>query len=199
MVFQQYFSYIKATARIIHVFPGFDWLTEWCFNSISVISRRQLALFMSFLGFTSTRLGLWSVLPKDTPTKKPRGSSAAWTQDPWIYRTISSGFFSNFICQSYRSSVKTIAIQLVAYSYLILTLYQTTKAPPWWLSGELVGTHDLVVVSSWPGWSKLSSQTLYHWTTQDPWGSEVSCPRILPRKAQCSSIFECPWARHFRA
>ena len=28
------------------------------FNSISVISRPQFTLFMSFLGFTSTRLGL---------------------------------------------------------------------------------------------------------------------------------------------
>ena len=54
------------------------------FDSISVISRRQLTLFMSFLGFTSTRLGLRSVLPKDTPTKKPKRSSAARTQDPWI-------------------------------------------------------------------------------------------------------------------
>ena len=50
-------------------------------NSISVISRRQFTLSMSFLGFISTRLGLYSVLPKDTPTKKkkkkkPRGSSA---------------------------------------------------------------------------------------------------------------------------
>ena len=65
------------------------WLIDWmvfyaAFNSISVISWQQLTLFMSFLGFTSTRLGLWSVLPKDTPTKKPRGSSAARTQDPWI-------------------------------------------------------------------------------------------------------------------
>ena len=54
-------------------------LVEWytAFNSISVISRRQFKLFMSFLGLTSTSLGLWSVLPKDTPTKKPRGSSTA--------------------------------------------------------------------------------------------------------------------------
>ena len=36
------------------------------FNSISVVSQWQLTLFMSFLGFTSTTLGLWSVLPKDT-------------------------------------------------------------------------------------------------------------------------------------
>ena len=54
------------------------------FNSISVISWRQYTLFMSFLGFTSTRLGLWSILPKDTSMKKPRGSSAALTQDPWV-------------------------------------------------------------------------------------------------------------------
>ena len=54
------------------------------FNSISVISWLQLTLFMPVLGFTSTRLGLWNVLLKDTPKKKPRGSSVARTQDPWI-------------------------------------------------------------------------------------------------------------------
>ena len=36
------------------------------FNTILVISQRHLTLLMSFLGFTSARLGL---LPKDTPTK----------------------------------------------------------------------------------------------------------------------------------
>ena len=47
-----------------------DWVMFYAvFNSISVISRRQHTSFMAFLGFTSTRLGLWSVLPKDTPTK----------------------------------------------------------------------------------------------------------------------------------
>ena len=39
------------------------------FNSISVISQRQVTLFMSFLGFISTRLWLWSILPK-TPLRK---------------------------------------------------------------------------------------------------------------------------------
>ena len=62
-----------------------DWMVFYAtFNSISVISQWQLTLFMCFLGFTSTRLGLWSVLPKDTPMKKPRGLCAAWTQDLWI-------------------------------------------------------------------------------------------------------------------
>ena len=54
------------------------------FNSIAVISGWQLTLFMSFLGFTTNRLGLQSVLPKDTPMKQPKGSSAARTKDPWI-------------------------------------------------------------------------------------------------------------------
>ena len=52
-----------------------NWLIDWVngvlrpFFGILVVSRRQLTLFMSCLGFTSTRLGLWSFLPKDTPTK----------------------------------------------------------------------------------------------------------------------------------
>ena len=58
------------------------------FNSISVISWRQLTLFMSFLGFTSTRLGsevfCQRTLPQKKKKKKNRGSSAARTQDPWI-------------------------------------------------------------------------------------------------------------------
>ena len=56
------------------------------FNSISVISWRQFTLFMSFLGFTSTVLGWGSEVscPRTHPRKKPRGSSAARTQDPWI-------------------------------------------------------------------------------------------------------------------
>ena len=54
------------------------------FNNNSVLLRRQLTLCMSFLGFTSTRLGLWSVLPKDTPTKNPEDQTLYhWaTQDP---------------------------------------------------------------------------------------------------------------------
>ena len=39
------------------------------FISMPVISWQQLTLFMSFLGFTSTRLELWSVLPKNTTMK----------------------------------------------------------------------------------------------------------------------------------
>ena len=41
------------------------------FNSISVISRRQLTLFMSFLGFTSTRLGSEVSCPRTLLQKKP--------------------------------------------------------------------------------------------------------------------------------
>ena len=49
------------------------WLIDWmvlypAFNDISFIW--QQLTFMSFLGVTSTRLGHWSVLPKDTPKKR---------------------------------------------------------------------------------------------------------------------------------
>ena len=39
------------------------------FNSISVISRQQLTLLMSFLGFTSTRLGSEVSYPRTLPRK----------------------------------------------------------------------------------------------------------------------------------
>ena len=55
-----------------------DWLIEWCFTplstGISAVSRQQITLSMYWAG-------LWSVLLKDTPTKKHRGSSTARTQD----------------------------------------------------------------------------------------------------------------------
>ena len=73
--------FIKSTNKLqvnpYLAIPGLnEWLIDWMvfyatFQQYSVISRRQLTLFVSFLGFTSTRLGLWSVLPKDTPTKNP--------------------------------------------------------------------------------------------------------------------------------
>ena len=42
------------------------------FNSISVISWRQLTFFYAFLGFTSTRLGSEVSCPRTLPRKKPR-------------------------------------------------------------------------------------------------------------------------------
>ena len=59
-----------------------DWMVYYAaFNSISVISRRQLTLFM--LSWVSPVLG-WALKCQGNSTKKPRGSSAAPTQDPWI-------------------------------------------------------------------------------------------------------------------
>ena len=77
--------HMKKLLQSNSVVRTIDWMVFYAaFNSIWVIQQQQLTLFMSFLGFTSTRLGLWSVLPKDTPPKKPRWSSAAQTQCPWI-------------------------------------------------------------------------------------------------------------------
>ena len=65
-----------------------DWLIDWMvfyatFNSISVISPQQLTLFM--ISWVSPVLG-WALkcLAQGHSHKKPRGSSVAWTQDPWI-------------------------------------------------------------------------------------------------------------------
>ena len=46
---------------------------ECCFTPLSTAfqSYQQFKLFMPFLGFTSTRLGLSSALPKDIPMKNP--------------------------------------------------------------------------------------------------------------------------------
>ena len=62
-----------------------DWRVFYAaFNSISVTSRRQLTLFMS--SWVSPVLGWGSEASyqRTVPQKKPRGSSAARTQDPWI-------------------------------------------------------------------------------------------------------------------
>ena len=49
-----------------------DWIVCYAaLNSISVISRRHLTFFMSLLGFISSRLGLWSVLPRTLRRKDP--------------------------------------------------------------------------------------------------------------------------------
>ena len=103
------------------------------FNSISVVSQWQLTLFMLSWVSPVLKAGLWSALPKDTPTKKPRGSSVAQTQDPWImsqtlyhwamwdpeisikYSTINQ-FIKNIFCKN------------------VLTLYQTRNfwiGPDW--------------------------------------------------------------------
>ena len=52
-------------------------------RSISIVSRRQLTLFVSFPGSPRTRLGLWSILSKNTLTKKKKlkGSSRL---DPYL-------------------------------------------------------------------------------------------------------------------
>ena len=66
-----------------------DWLIEWMvlyatFNRISVISWRQLTLFISFLGFTSTIGWALKCLAQGHSQEKPRGSSGARTRTPGL-------------------------------------------------------------------------------------------------------------------
>ena len=54
------------------------------FNSISVISWQQLTLFMSFLGFTSTRPGSEVSCPRTLPRKKPEDPVRLETRTPGL-------------------------------------------------------------------------------------------------------------------
>ena len=62
-----------------------DWIVFYAaFNNISILSWQRLTSFMSFLDFTSTRLGLWSVMPKDTPMKSPEDAVRLKPRNPGL-------------------------------------------------------------------------------------------------------------------
>ena len=58
------------------------------FNSISVISQRQLKLFMSFLGFTSTSLGSELSSPRTLPRKNPEDPVRLKPGTPGLHQTL---------------------------------------------------------------------------------------------------------------
>ena len=67
-----------------------EWLIDWMvfyatFNSISVISRRQLTLFMSFLSFTSTRLGSEVPCPRTLLRKSPEDPVRLESRTPGLW------------------------------------------------------------------------------------------------------------------
>ena len=63
-----------------------DWMVFYApFNSISVISLRQLTFFMSFLGFTSTRLGYEVSCPRTLPRKNPEDSVRLEPRTPGLW------------------------------------------------------------------------------------------------------------------
>ena len=85
-----FYSLMSRGLTLVIMMVEFDFLEEdWLngvlrrFNSISVISLRQLTLFM--LSWVSPVLG-WALkcLAQGHSNEKPRRSSAARTQDPWI-------------------------------------------------------------------------------------------------------------------
>ena len=73
---RKYYEGKEKMQQAIYLYPQcFRRLFYAAFNSISVISQWQLISFMSFLGFTSSRLA------QVYSHKKLRGSSVALTQD----------------------------------------------------------------------------------------------------------------------
>ena len=96
--------------------------SKWCFIRLSTLFlsyHGNSPLFMCFLGFISTRLLLWSVLPKDTPKKykeDPVGSND-W---PPGYESINQSYFHPFPKQLIldSSTLKRVCRQLrVGWSY----------------------------------------------------------------------------------
>ena len=106
------------------------------FNIISLVSWQQLTLFVFFPGFKSTRLGLLSVLPKDTPSIKPRRSSAAGSQDPWIMSQTLYHWASKDLKENlYRSKFKVLQnINLIWLAVLGFNATLTAKVILSWRS-----------------------------------------------------------------
>ena len=91
------------------------------FNSISVISRRQLTLFMSFLGFTSTRLGSEVSCPRTIPRKDP-------DNPVWLEPRTSGLRVKHFTTEPHGTleSVKTDIQLICLFSYMNpLNVYST--------------------------------------------------------------------------
>ena len=83
-----------------------DWLIDWMvfyavFNSISVISQWQLTLFMSFLGFASTRLGSEVFCQRTLPRKSESIMTydIGWTRQKRIHTCLS---FSSLLLTLFR-------------------------------------------------------------------------------------------------
>ena len=82
-------------------------------------SKRQLTLFLSFLGFTSARLGLWSILPRGHSKKKSRGSSVAQTKDPCI--TSQTLHHKNeFYLPRWKAAISPLCLSSPAYGFPVM-------------------------------------------------------------------------------
>ena len=95
LLFPQCFLPFRRTLRHFHqiqisrlqtlsVWTSLEFVVKTPLSTVLQLYHGDSSHYSRLPGFTSARMGVYSVLPKDTPTKKPRGSSAARTQDPWI-------------------------------------------------------------------------------------------------------------------
>ena len=114
------------------------------FHSISVISRRQLTLFM--FSWVSPVLG-WALkcFAQGHSHKKPRGSSAAQTQDPWItsqtiYHSPAGPFGKEIMCINFIALHYIIAGLFTTQSQLLMTLKKRALE-------NMVGKEKMLVTS----------------------------------------------------
>ena len=86
-----YMSYSTNTSDIMsNTEIESDWLIVWCFmllSTVSVILQWQLTLFMSSLGFTSTRLGFEVSCPRTLPRKEYQRIQSGWNSGSLDYES----------------------------------------------------------------------------------------------------------------
>ena len=82
---------IQGIVDIITLWKFQIWLTDWlngvlpCFQYYFSLIMATAHIFRYILGFTSSRLGLWTVFPKDIPMKKTQ--KIQWNLGPQGYKS----------------------------------------------------------------------------------------------------------------
>ena len=103
------------------------------FNSVSFISRRQLTLFMSFLGFTSARLGSEVSCPRTLPQKNQ--------EDPVHSNPGPMRYVSNTLPLSHAGPLKTVwekeKVQVITSSSAFPTMLSILPKSNFWFLNQI--------------------------------------------------------------
>ena len=142
-----------------------DWMVFYAtFNSISVISRWQLMLFMSFLGFTSTKLGSEVSCPRTFVRKNPEDQVRLEPRTPRLQvkhfttgpRRTPVDVEEEFFLRNTASFVKS---ELTHYQTSNFRLFQTERVSHWRDWSALLPLSILLTCSSKKhGWAHKITQ-----------------------------------------